>query len=86
MGWEHRPISERAHKVTELQTALSFYAEYEGEVRRMLWLPKARDLDPDREYYRARDRRDRAAANDIEMGEMRMSRDPGMQEMTWRGI
>jgi len=86
VGWGHRPISERVHKVTELQTALGFYAEYEGEIRRMRALPKTRVLDPDCEYYRARDRRDRAAANDMEMREIRTSRDPGMQETAWRGI
>ncbi|MFA5376647.1 MAG: hypothetical protein WC455_12945 [Dehalococcoidia bacterium] len=70
LGWGHHPISERTHKEVELRIALKEYAEYEADVRHLMSLPKETPLDPDREYYRARDRMDRARADDAEVHEL----------------
>ncbi len=70
VGWGHHPISDRVHKTVDLEMALCEYAEYEAAVRHLMSLPKELPLDPDREYYRARDRQDRARADDAETREL----------------
>ncbi len=70
LGWGHRPISDRTHKEVDLRIALKEYAAYEVDVRHLMSLPKEMPLDPDREYYRARNRQDRARADDAETREL----------------